>query len=327
MGGQENGSFPEPSGVKNTIPSMKGEGFYDRNSRVQEQFILSSQDLLEEAVDAVPIAGPVGLADLGCSEGKNSLMLMRRLTEMVRQRSREPITVTHNDLPGNNWNGFFRNLTPYGAFVQASATSFFQPIVAPNSLHIATCYSSVHWLSQVPELPEPAGVLHARMNPESQALLAEQAARDWEAFLQARAQELVPGGWLVLVSGGNKDGDVAGLKMYALLDRILQELGHPPFVMPIYYRSEQEIREPLERCGFQLQHFRIQHLTTPFAEQLKQDGDRAQYARATTGFVRAWMEPLLADPRIYQRMEEEMEADPEGTEVANVQIVAAFSKK
>lgn len=39
------------------------------------------------------------------------------------------------------------------------------------------------------------------------------------------------------------------------------------------------------------------------------------------------MEPLLPDPQIYQRMEEEMAADPEGTEVANVQIVAAFSKR
>lgn len=310
-----------------TISSMKGDGFYDQNSRVQEQFILSSQDLLEEAAQNVPLNGPIGLADLGCSEGKNSLMLMRRLTELVRQRSQAPITVTHNDLPGNNWNGFFRNLKPYGAFVQASATSFFQPIVPPNSLHIACCYSSVHWLSQVPDLPQPQGVLHARMTTESQALLARQAAQDWEAFLQARAQELVPGGRLILVSGGNKDGDVAGLKMYALLDRILQELQSPPFVMPIYYRSEQEIREPLERVGFQLEHFRIQHLTTPFAEQLQQDGDRARYAKATTGFVRAWMEPLLADPRIYERMEAEMAADPEGTEVANVQIVAAFSKR
>ena len=39
------------------------------------------------------------------------------------------------------------------------------------------------------------------------------------------------------------------------------------------------------------------------------------------------MEPLLPDPRIYQIMEERMGADPSGTEVANVQIVAAFSKK
>ena len=310
-----------------TIPSMKGDGFYDRNSQVQEQFILSSQGLLEEAARLVPLAGPVGLADLGCSEGKNSLMLMRRLVELLRQRTQEPITVTHNDLPANNWNGFFRNLTPYGAFVQASATSFFQPIVAPNSLHIACCYSSVHWLSRIPELPNPLGVLHARMSLESQQRMAIQAARDWEAFLRARSQELVPGGRLVLVSGGNKDGDVAGIKMYALLERILQELYLPPFVMPIYYRSRQEMEEPLERCGFQLEHFSISRLTTPFAEQLKQDGDRQTYARATTGFVRAWMEPLLPDSRIYQRMEEEMAADPEGTEVANVQIVAAFSKK
>lgn len=314
-----------------TIPSMKGDGFYDQHSQVQEQFILSSQDLLEAAAREVPLPrdSPVGLADLGCSEGKNSLMLMRKLCHMVRQRSQQPLVVTHNDLPANNWNGFFRNLTPYGPniWAQANATSFFQPVVAPNSLHIACCYSSVHWLSRVPTVPSPAGVLFALMEPESRKLLADQAAQDWEAFLRARAQELISGGRLVLVSGGNKNGDVAGLKMYALLDQILRQLEHPAFTMPIYYRSEEEIREPLERCGFQLEHFRIQHLTTPFAEQLQQDGDRQKYARGTTGFVRAWMEPLLPDPRIYRIMEERMAADPTGTEVANVQIVAAFSKR
>lgn len=312
-----------------TISAMKGDGFYDQHSQVQEQFILSSQDLLDEAARQVPLTdGPLGLADLGCSEGKNSLMLMRRLTQLMRQRTQQPLIITHNDLPANNWNGFFRNLTSYGpnTWVQANATSFFQPVVPPGTLHIACCYSAVHWLSQVPSVPNPKGVLFALMEPKSRELLAAQAARDWEAFLKARAEELVPGGRLVLVSGGNKDGDVAGIKMYRLLDQILHKLGHPPFVMPIYYRSEREIRDPLERCGFQMEHFRIQHLTTPFAEQLKVDGDRSTYARAATSFVRAWMEPLLPDPRIYEIMEELMAADPEGTEVANVQIVAAFSK-
>lgn len=309
---------------------MKGDGFYDQHSKVQEQFILSSQDLLEEAAATIPLpaAGPIGLADLGCSEGKNSLLLMRLLVQMIRQRSKLSVAVTHNDLPANNWNGFFRNLTPYGPgiWAQANATSFFLPVVPPRSLHIACCYSAVHWLSQVPSVPHPKGVLFALMEPESRELLAAQAALDWEAFLKARAEELVPGGRLVLVSGGNKDGDVAGIKMYRLLDQILQELGHPPFVMPIYYRNEQEICDPLERCGFQLAHFRIQHLTTPFAEQLKLDSDRRAYARSASSFVRAWMEPLLPDPRIYEIMEERMAADPEGTEVANVQIVAAFSR-
>ncbi|MCW5871320.1 MAG: hypothetical protein KIS61_28960, partial [Candidatus Eremiobacteraeota bacterium] len=295
-----------------TIPSMKGDGFYDQHSQVQEQFILSSQDLIEEAARAIPLPenGPIGLADLGCSEGKNSLMLMRKLTQLVRQRSQQPLMITHNDLPANNWNGFFRNLTPYGPniWAQANATSFFQPVVPPGTLHIACCYSTVHWLSQLPPVPNPNGVLFALMEPQSRKVLVDQAARDWEAFLQARAEELVPGGRLIIVSGGNQDGDVAGLKMYRLLDQILQELGHPPFVMPIYYRDEQEIRQPLERCGFQVEQCRIQRLTTPFAEQLERDGDRQKYAKDTTGFLRAWMEPLLPDPRIYEILEERLAA-------------------
>lgn len=318
-----------------TISSMKGDGFYDRHSLVQEQFIHSSAALLEQAARAIPLPahGPVGLVDLGCSEGKNSQLVMGRLAELVRaRRSDQPLLVTHNDLPDNNFNRLFRHLyanaSPYGpnSWVMASAQSFFEPVVPPATVHIACCYSAVHWLSAVPSVPHPAGVLFSRMEPESRGLLAAQAAQDWERFLQARAQELVSGGWMVLVSGGRLGGDVAGLKMYALLDEILQELDHPPFVMPIYYRSEEEIREPLETTGFRLEHFRIQHLSTPFADQLKVDGDRKAYARATTGFVRAWMEPLLPDARIYQRMEERMAENPEGTEVANVQIVAAFSR-
>lgn len=180
----------------------------------------------------------MGLADLGCSEGKNSLMLMCLLPQLVRRRSHQPLMLTFNDLPANNWNGFFRNLTPYGPgiWAQANATSFFQPVVPPGTLHIACCYSAAHWLSQVPAVPNSDEVLFALMEPESRARLAAQAAQDWEAFLMARAQELGPGGRLVLVSGGNKG--VAGLKMYCLLVQILKELGHPPFVMPVKPKFE-----------------------------------------------------------------------------------------
>jgi hypothetical protein len=316
-----------------TIPSMVGDGFYDRNSQVQEQFIHSSAELLEDAARSIPLPkkGPLGLADLGCSEGKNSLILLQRLTDLIRQRRpQQELMITHNDLPGNNWSGLFSRLqaNPYGAncWALASATSFFQTVVPPGSLHIACCYSAVHWLSQLPPVPDPSGVLFARMVEPSRALMAAQAAQDWRAFLQARAQELVPGGRLLVVGGGRDGEDVAGLKMYALLDQILQDLGRPPFVMPIYYRSEQEIKAPLEATGFKCEHFRVQRLTTPFARQLAEDGDRQAYARATTGFVRAWMEPLLPDARIYELMEQRMAADPEGTEVANVQIVAAFTR-
>lgn len=316
-----------------TIPAMLGDGFYDRNSKIQEQFIHCSAELLEEAARSVPLPenGPLGLADLGCSEGKNSLMLLQRLAELIRQRRpQQQLMITHNDLPGNNWGGIFARLQdrPYGSnsWSLASATSFFQTVVPPGTLHIACCYSAVHWLSQVPEVPDPSGVLFARMTEPSRSLMAGQAALDWQSFLQARAQELVPGGRLLLVGGGRAGQDVAGLKMYALLDQILQELNHPPFVMPIYYRSEEEVKAPLEAAGFKCEHFRVQRLTTPFARQLNEDGDRQAYARATTGFVRAWMEPLLPDPRIYELMEERMAADPEGTEVANVQIVAAFTR-
>ncbi|MBS2040678.1 hypothetical protein JST97_37170 [bacterium] len=318
-----------------TITSMVGDGFYDRHSHVQAQFILSSADQLERAASSVslPEQGPVGLADLGSSEGKNSLVLMGHLVEMLRRRRAEQsFLIIHNDLPANNFNGLFQKLyaqgKPYGpdSWVMASAASFYEPISPPQTLHIVCCYSAVHWLSHVPKIPNPSGVLFARMDAKSRAILAAQAARDWEAFLRARAQEMVPGGQLIIVTGGREGEDVAGIKMYRLLDQILKELSHPPFVMPIYYRSREEIVAPLDACGFKCEHFRIQSLSTPFAEQLAINGDRIAYARATTSFVRAWMEPLLPDPRIYEMMEERMAEDPEGTGVDNVQVIAAFSR-
>ncbi|MFN8607122.1 MAG: hypothetical protein U0931_06300 [Vulcanimicrobiota bacterium] len=318
-----------------TISSMVGDGFYDRNSHVQQQFIFSSSDQLMQAVERLPLPqhGAIGLADLGCSEGKNSVQLMRHVVDLLRKRRPEQtIVVTHNDLPANNFNELFHTLNewprPYGAnaWAMACAGSFFQPVVPPGTLHLACCYSAVHWLSRLPEVGDPTGVLFSRMTPESRNLLAAQAALDWESFLRARARELVSGGQLVIVTGGRDGANVAGLKMYALLEQILGELQQPPFVMPIYYRSQEEILEPLRSCGFRCDHFRIQHLKTPFAQQLEQDGDRLTYARATTAFVRAWMEPLLPEPRIYERMEERMAAHPEGTSVANVQVVAAFTR-
>ena len=136
-----------------TIPSMKGDGFYDKHSLVQEQFIHSSAQLLEQAAQAIPLPhhGPVGLLDLGCSEGKNSLLVMRKLAQFVRaRRAEQSLLITHNDLPANNFNGLFRHLyqneSPYGpnTWALASAHSFFEPVVPPATVHIACCYSAVH---------------------------------------------------------------------------------------------------------------------------------------------------------------------------------------
>lgn len=333
------------------VTSMRGDGFYDRNSLVQEQLILSGADLLEQAGACVPLPEPwtkddaaprltFGLADFGCSEGKNSVLAMRRVLAAARERRPGlPALVVHNDLPGNNFNALFAHLRDAYApptWALASSGSFFESVLPPGSLHVGCCFSAVHWLSAVPPVPDPRGVLFTRMSEPSRKILAAQAASDWRRFLSARALELVPGGRLVLVMGGRNGQDVAGGQMYALLDELLQadpELSQRPFVMPIYYRSEEEVLAPLEDLGFRAESFQLRSVGTPFWDQLAVDGDRAAYARGTVGFLRAWLDPVLIGgigassdslERLFGEMERRMAADPTTHPVANVQITTSL---
>jgi anthranilate O-methyltransferase len=98
-----------------------GEDSYASNSRLQEKSILKTRPVLHKAVAAAhalslssggPGGGAMVVADLGCSSGPNTLLVVSEVlaaVAMVAGGSAQPQHVQFflNDLPGNDFNLVF----------------------------------------------------------------------------------------------------------------------------------------------------------------------------------------------------------------------------
>ena len=152
------------------------------------------------------------------------------------RRRRAEISVYLSDLPDNDFNLVFKAVPAFlekhmGAsggddddgdgdgplvLVLGAPGSFYGRLFAAQSLHLVCSSFSVHWLSKVPqELAD--GVLVNKGNtwagrtstPAVAAAYARQFEHDLSLFLSSRAEEIVPGGWLVLSVAGRPGKDLS----------------------------------------------------------------------------------------------------------------------
>jgi hypothetical protein len=97
---------------------LKPGGFCDAHSSAQRAALDAFLPWLEEAVTDIerPADGhpPIGLLDLGSSEGGNAIHAMGRLIRALRKQTEAPIWVFLDDPPTNDFNHLFSNLFPKG---------------------------------------------------------------------------------------------------------------------------------------------------------------------------------------------------------------------
>ncbi|WP_027133666.1 class I SAM-dependent methyltransferase [Geminicoccus roseus] len=314
---------------------MVGQGFYNRNSAPQHAAIRHVLPWLEQALQDLPLGdGPVAatLADFGCSEGANSIAVMRQLLPVLRQRTDRPLATVHSDLPTNDFGELFRALRGengpvLGEDVYSCAVggSMYDRLLPPGSLGLATTFNAIGYFGRrplerledyiVPNGPMP-GRTAAKVTPAEHAACAGQAAADLEAYLLRRAVELVPGGLaLVQVFGVGPMGRTCD-GIYDALDDSLRELvaagridrdNYARFYQPVYFRDLDELTAPVAGPNaplahlFALERAECYEVPVPFVEAWRAGGDTAGYAAACTAFFRAFTEPVLrlafaADP-------------------------------
>jgi hypothetical protein len=307
---------------------MKGAGYYDRHSSAQKSSIEALQDWVEDAIANLPLpaaAQPVTVLDLGSSEGRNAIGVMAAIVDRLRRRTGEPLQPIFSDLPSNNFNQLFANLEqarraglfPAGVYPGTVGGSFYDPVLPPDTVHLATCFNSIQWLDRLPPVPMPDSVVYRRPHPPRPGLAVapnvttafrRQAEQDLVRFLESRARELVPGGKLLLASPGDtseariSDG-VADVLNDACLDLMaagrLKREEYERFTMPVYFRTVEELLAPLEREGspvrgaFAVDRAEALEVPTPFVVDFRRDGDVTAYAAAYTGFLRAISEPVV----------------------------------
>src|SRR5207248_2652424 len=144
-----------------------------------------------------------------------------------------PISVTHTDLPTNDWTTLFQTVLfspdsylagQRDVFCFASGTSIYQQIFPPT--HIALGYSAIteHWLSRKP-CNIPNQIWSARATGKVRELWAKQAKADWQAFLQYRALEMQSSAQLIIVgSGADAAGNSGAEVLIDLANSIVQQL-------------------------------------------------------------------------------------------------------
>ncbi|KAL2513004.1 Jasmonate O-methyltransferase [Abeliophyllum distichum] len=281
--------------VTQVLHMNKGEGetSYAQNSIVQRKIISVATSIIEEAVveclEKKLTAESMGIADLGCSSGPNTLMVISEIIDIVYERTNTTgsplpeLRIYMNDLPGNDFNNIFislpefyknlkinKNIGQEGCFISAMPGSFYGRLFPKNSLHFVHSSSSLHWLSQVPPAldssifkPLNKGKIYVSKSSPSSVLDAylSQFKRDFSLFLKCRSEEMVVGGHLVLSFMGRVSADPSSeescmqweLLARALMSMVLEGLVEgekvDSFNAPYYAPSTEEVRSTIEEEG------------------------------------------------------------------------------
>ena len=236
--------------MTDTAPSapspMEGHGAYNRSSRVQGAGLAAAIPLLSEAAGIVPLAPapePVVIADYGCSEGHNSLIPMREAIAELRKRvgASRAVSVVHTDLPSNDFSALFEALESdpdsylrgdEAIYPSAVGRSFYRQLLPSGSVTLGWSSWSVQWLSRTPALiPDQVQIAYSR-DENAIAAFASQAAEDWRDFLLHRADELKPGGKLVVLTMATADDGDFGYRL--VVDALKLMRSHLGGSAPVY---------------------------------------------------------------------------------------------
>jgi SAM dependent carboxyl methyltransferase len=306
---------------------MLGHGFYNKHSDEQAKANTYALPLIIQAIkqiDFAQIGNEFRIADYGSAQGRNSLVPMKtaiaRIKELAAKSGRQdlPISVTHTDLPTNDWTTLFQTVLfshdsylvgETDVFCFGSGNSIYEQIFPPN--HIAFGYSAIteHWLSRKP-CNIPNEIWSPRASGKVRDTWAAQAKADWHAFLQYRALEMQPSARLLIVgSGANQQGNSGAESLTDLANAVLQQLvndgtlypdEYEAMAIPTYYRTAQEWKEPFmsdsdfaQKLALSLDHFEEFARPDVYFEQFQRDGNAQAFAQAYTGFFNAAFEPCL----------------------------------
>ena len=305
-----------------TPAAMEGQGFYNRSSRIQAAGLAPAVPLIERAARMVPLPPepqPIGIADYGSSQGRNSLLPLAAAIRVLRERvgTERAISVVHTDLPDNDFTVLFQTLNndpnsylrgDTAVFASAVGRSFYEQILPSNSVTLAWSSWAAHWLSRCPgTIPDQVQAIFSHDAP-TRALFARQAADDWERFLTMRQRELSPNGRLVVLAMAADYGGELGQR--SLVDAIYGALGDlkasgflcaeemGQMVIPSMARTRAEFLAPFGTesrfDAFRVEEIEIFRGEDYFWPEFERTGDAQAYGAQWAAFSRASAFPSLA---------------------------------
>jgi hypothetical protein len=303
-----------------TVTSMEGDGFYNRHSAMQAAGIARILPVWEKVAGTVPVGDEtLVIADYGSSQGRNSMAPMRVAIAALRAKSAaaRTVKVIHTDLPSNDFASLFRALGEEadsymkgatGVFPCAVGRSYFEPVIAPGTVHLGWSSWTLQWLSNNPVQVSDHILAGLSENDAAREAVAQQAALDWRDFLAARSSELRPDARLLCLFAADQPdkptwdwlfgelwGAVVDMNRAGLLDE--RELLR--MTLPLLARALEDIQAPFSHDGtfrgMAIEHVEVMTTPDPFWPEYQKTGDAEQLGRAWAGVWRAVVGPTLAN--------------------------------
>ncbi|XP_073050099.1 probable methyltransferase TCM_000336 [Primulina eburnea] len=302
-----------------------GENSYSKNSSLQKKASDKVKHIMVEAIEKVLVATSwpksIGIADLGCSSGPNTLLNIKDIVESVETtatatgREVPEFRVYLNDLPTNDFNTIFQALpewyrelkTPSCIYVAAYPGSFYGRLFPDSCLHFIYSSNSLHWLSRVPSgiydehgmsINKKSIYISDKSPPQVQQAYHKQFQQDFSLFLKSRFRELVHGGQMVLILlgrvGRNHVHDIFWEILYQSL-AILVAQGEvseeklESYEVHFYAPSMEELEEEVRKEG----SFKLENVE--MYETDKDCGDCSSYGAAVAKTVRSIQESMLVN--------------------------------
>ncbi|GMY11460.1 salicylate carboxymethyltransferase-like [Fagus crenata] len=212
---------------------------YAKNSSLQKKASDMVKHITTETIQELFLTTTpksIGIADLGCSSGPNSLATIKDIVKAVEETN--PKMLLHpplefhvylNDLPTNDFNSIFKTLPEFyselrkeksggcpSIFIGGYAGSFYGRLFPYNCLHFVYSSYSLHWLSRVPpaiydEKGKSINKGHVYISefspPQVSQAYYKQFQEDFRLFLGSRSEELIVGGRMVLILLGRRGLD------------------------------------------------------------------------------------------------------------------------
>ncbi|KAL0430213.1 UNVERIFIED_CONTAM: Loganic acid O-methyltransferase [Sesamum radiatum] len=296
-----------------------GPRSYVQNSSYQRGVVDIAKPIIEEEIARkLDIKNPsstspncIWVADFGCSTGHNSFPAMQIVTQAIYQKHASSGLIIHkarelfvvfNDVITNDFNTLFSSLPPYRNYNAIGVPGDFHGRLLPeSSLHFAYSSWALHWLTQAPKAVAESGspawnkreILYTRDREEVCAAYLNQYAKDIEAFLEARAVELMSGGLMALLIPGvpaswNPDTEYTLSSDINLLGSCVMDMAKKgrfseakvdSFNLPLYFTTPEQLKTILERShSFTTERFEI--LNNPGKHVLRSVNAHAAFYRA-----------------------------------------------
>ncbi|KAM3218043.1 loganic acid O-methyltransferase-like isoform X2 [Capsicum annuum] len=260
-----------------SFPMNAGDGPYSyfKNSHLQREVLDNSKEMVRDAITRkldikkimLSSSNTLCLADFGCSIGPNTFIAMQHVVQSLKEKYHNTnileFEVFFNDHVTNDFNTLFRSVPIDRSYYAFGVPGTFHGKLFPSrSIHFAHCSTAIHWLSKCPEelLDEksPAwnkGLIHyvGTSNVEVLNAYVAQFEKDMEMFLDARAEEIVEGGMMVIISPQSSECLVKFFGS-SLMDLVsegkIDESLVNSFNLPIYFPSLEDMAKAVEKNDY-----------------------------------------------------------------------------